>query len=185
MSGITIRSLIKKNFSLGIARFYSSKPLLETSSRVGPKFQSIDDIKEYMDKPTWSLNEFFKTPNVTDTSSLPSEETVIKLLKLSGLSTENADIPGIQKRLGQQLLFLRRLHDAPLDEGENLDIRFSRILPRHTNRVDYKSLLKIIEQQENAKFPDEEGGKWDPTSQATHKGNGYFVVTKQNTSSTD
>lgn len=175
------RALFKSTTLLRCSRFYSSSAASSTATRVGPKFKSIQEIKAYMDKPTWSLNEFFESSNITDATELPSEATVAKLLKLSGLPAEGADIPAIQQRLGQQLLFLRRLHDAPLDESEDLNIRFSRIMPRNTDVVDYESLLKMIEVQNSSKFPDEEGGKWDPTGQATVKKNGFFVVTKQNT----
>ncbi|CAB4251885.1 similar to Saccharomyces cerevisiae YGR102C Subunit of the trimeric GatFAB AmidoTransferase(AdT) complex [Maudiozyma barnettii] len=143
---------------------------------VGPKFRSLQEIKQYIDSPSWSLAEVLTESESSD--NLPTEESVKKLLKLSGFSEEKCNIKEIQHRLGKQLVFLQSLQKAPLAD-ETTDTMFARIMPRAPKSLDYKALLNKIQEQKDNKFDDEISGSWSPTSNSKKSKNGYFVVTKK------
>lgn len=151
---------------------------------VGPEFKSMEEIKQYLDTPTWCLGEYLKTEGssqtITDGQKLPSVDTVKKLLKLSGFDSENANISEIQQRLAKQLIFLENLQRAPLDDSSD-NTAFARVQPRTTKPLKYKDLLQKIEDQKNNKFEDEVSGSWDPLTNTTKSKNGYFVTTKKTT----
>lgn len=167
-------------------RLYRSQVIRLVSGRfcsskvsVGARFQSIDQIKEYLEKPTWSIEEYLGADNDTK-EDIPSKETVLKLLQLSGLPSVNVNIEDIQERLTKQVLFIKKLQESPI-EDENINTQFARLMPRETKALNYKNLLNKIEQQKDGKFDDEISDSWDSLSQSSKVKNGYFVVDKKKT----
>ena len=155
-------------------RFYSSRVT------IGAKFTSIDQITEFIDKNSWSIEKYLNIDSIQAgaDNELPSRETVYKLLRLSGLPADSSvDIKPIQRRLGKQLKFIKKLQSIPL-ENENVDTRYARILPRHTKQLTYDELLNTIRYQKEHKHEDEISGSWKPSSRAVLSQNGYFVVNK-------
>ncbi|SMN17971.1 similar to Torulaspora delbrueckii TDEL_0F03290 hypothetical protein [Maudiozyma saulgeensis] len=165
-------SIIRCKIQLPSRYFYSSQVT------VGQKFKSLEEIKQFMESPSWSLKEFLTEPDSSD--NLPSPATVKKLLRLSGFSVENANIKKIQQILGKQLLLLQSLQEAPLDD-ETVDTMFARIMPRVPKPLDYKALLSKIKEQKDNKYEDELSGSWNSTGNTEKSKNGYFVVTKKTT----
>lgn len=175
---------------LMLTRLHLIKPLRYcrySSSKVsvGTRFKSMEEIRQYLNTPSWSLEEYLKSDSssetVTDEQKLPSVNTVKKLLKLSGFDSENANIPDIQQRLAKQLIFLENLQRAPLDDDSSNNTAFARVQPRTTKPLNYKDLLQKIEDQKNNKFEDEVSGSWDPLINTTKSKNGYFLTTKKTT----
>lgn len=162
-----IRICLHVNRSV-ICRRYSAKP------SIGKRFTSLEQIKEYMSKETWSVDEYLSDSEASK-QDLPSRETVIKLLKLSGLPIQGNDIERIQERLGKQLSFINKLHQTPI-EDEAINESDARLMPRSTEALDFEGLLAKIEKTEKNIDIGEVSGSWDSTGLAKIKENGYFVV---------
>lgn len=127
-----------------------------------------------MSKETWSVDEYLSDSEASK-QDVPSRETVIKLLKLSGLPIEGNDIERIQVRLGKQLSFINKLHRIPI-EDESIDESDARLMPRSTEPLNFEEILAKIEKTEKNIDIGEVSGSWDSTSLAEIKENGYFVV---------
>ncbi|GAV48244.1 hypothetical protein ZYGR_0I05410 [Zygosaccharomyces rouxii] len=153
-------------------RAYSSKPTL------GPKFQSLDEIKEYIFKDTISANEFLTQSERAKDRELPvpPRETVLKLLKLSGLPTKGADIERIQRNLSEQISFINILHDTDLDDS--LNVKYARLLPRENATLSYEDLIVRANSGKNSELA-EISGSWDSTSRASMRKDGYFIVREE------
>lgn len=153
-------------------RSYSSEPL------IGPKFQSLNEIKEYIFKDNHSTNEYLTQSEKTKDRELPvpSRETVLKLLKLSGLPTKNADIERIQRTLNQQISFINILHDTDVDDS--LNAKDARLLRRKNLPLSYQDLIIRANGGKNSELA-ETSGSWDSTSRASVSKNGYFIVREE------
>ncbi|QLQ82491.1 hypothetical protein HG537_0H02530 [Torulaspora globosa] len=142
---------------------------------VGEKLKSTEELGEYLSKETWSVEEYLSdSPN--SALEQPSEDTVKKLLKLSGLSVEGNDIGRIQQRLGKQLSFIEKLHRIPLENEESIDESKARVMPREIAALNYEDLLdKIATQRTNLDLGEVEGS-WDSTGLAKIKQSKWFVL---------
>ncbi|CAR23277.1 glutamyl-tRNA(Gln) amidotransferase subunit F [Lachancea thermotolerans CBS 6340] len=150
-------------------RFYAQK----TRVVIGPRLKNLDEIKEYLGKPTWSVEKYLQSSSNGETQP-PSRETVEKLLKLSGLPNENVEM--FQATLGKQLAFINKVQSLPVDES--LDPSHARIIDRNSEALDYESLSCSVEQQETEKDSKmgEVGGSWDGTGLAAISENGFYVL---------
>ncbi|QLG71569.1 hypothetical protein HG535_0B06130 [Zygotorulaspora mrakii] len=151
-----------------VCRRYSLKPV------VGKKFTTIDQVKEYMSKETWSVAEYLDSSAI-EKDALPSRETALRVLKLSGLPSEGSDIDVIRGKLGKQLLLINKLHSIPL-EDKNIDAKDARIMPRHGVPLTYEKLVATIESQKKNPETGELDDSWDSTGLAKLKKDGYLVV---------
>ncbi|QLL32084.1 hypothetical protein HG536_0C02530 [Torulaspora globosa] len=142
---------------------------------VGEKFKSAEELGEYLSKETWSVDDYL-SDSQNAALERPSENTVRKLLKLSGLSLEGNDIERIQHRLGKQLSFIDKLHRIPLEKEASMDESKARLMPREVAPLNYEDLLdKIATQTANPELGEVEGG-WDSTGLAKMKQNRCFVL---------
>ncbi|CUS23592.1 LAQU0S10e03994g1_1 [Lachancea quebecensis] len=150
-------------------KFYSQK----TRVIVGPRLKSLAEIKDYVGKPTWSVEEYLQTSS-TSKAQPPSRKDVEKLLKLSGLPNENVEV--FQATLGKQLAFINKVQSLPVDES--LDPSHARIIDRNPEALDYESLSHSVGQQEAQKDKEigEVGGSWDSTGLAAISENGFYVL---------
>lgn len=150
-------------------RPYSSRPL------IGLKFQSFNEIKEYIFKDNCCTNEYLSQLEQAKDRGLPvaSRETVLKLLKLSGLPSKGADVEGIQETLNKQISFINILHDTDLDDS--LDVKETRLLRRKSPPLSYQDLIAKINDGQNS----DSSGSWDSTSRATMSKNGYFIIREE------
>lgn len=110
-----------------------------SGSTIGPKFTSDKEVEEFLSKSTWDVREY--VPSSVDEKLIPSEETVVRLLKISGLPIKNID--QIQIRLANQLSFINRLHNLPVDENitkpcKNYRKEFNSVGLRGINQRDCK-----------------------------------------------
>lgn len=171
-------------FSLRITSrsyLYSIKPILSrgytSKTSIGNKLESVDEIKKFINDNTWSLNDYFEiTESNLKSSSLPSIEVVDKLLKLSGLPNDDkVDKLKIQKKLQEQLNFIRKVQEYKIDE-EGIDPSHSRILPRKHKELTYDGLIKSIESQAPDPALGEIQDSWRPLSLAQETKDDYFVA---------
>lgn len=158
-------------------RYLNGYRYLSTATK-GAKFKSVQEIREYLDRPDKSKDAMVNT-NLNDDEDLSKidDKLITKLLKLSGLSVENADIPTIQKRLSRQLSFINKLHEAEVAE-DITNVSYARIMPRENKPLDFESFMAKIEEQKENKFPDEQSGSWDSVHLASISKDHYFVLRK-------
>lgn len=150
-------------------RFQSSK------TWIGPKFKSNQEIRDYLAKETWSVDEYL-ADSQNDNLEPPSQDTVRKLLKLSGLSIKGNDVSRIQNRLGKQLSFINKLHEIRIEDEVSMDESKARLMPREGAALNYEDLLdKIASQRKNPDLGEVEG-KWDSTGVAKIKERNSFVI---------
>lgn len=150
-------------------RFHGSK------AWVGERFRSSEEIRQYLSKETWSVDEYL-SDSLTDGQEPPSGSTVKKLLKLSGLSLEGNDVERIQQRLGKQLSFINKLHGIEIENEVSVDESKARLMPREVAALNYEDLLdKIATQGKNPELGEVEGS-WDSTSLAKLKQNNCFLL---------
>lgn len=156
-----------------VLKFYCSKPL------VGPKFNSLDEIKNYVLKDTLSANDYLAESESQKDRQLPtpSVKTVLKLLKLTGLSSEGKDIGAIQRTLGKQLSFIDILQNTRLDE--EVDPAFARLMPRDNKPLSYEDLLHKVARNRGKEKATEETRSWDSTSRAALQKEHYFVFNEE------
>ena len=102
-----------------VCRSYSS-----VSSKIGARFVSAKEIDSYLSKVSWNIQDY--VPTRVDKRLLPAKETVIRLLRISGLPER--DLGPVQRRLANQLSFIDHLHSLPVDESINAN--HARILHR-------------------------------------------------------
>lgn len=152
-----------------IFRSYSSKPL------IGPRFTSLNEIKAYIFEDSLSANDYLtKSESQRDQIQIPSKQAVVKLCRLSGLPSEDADIERIQRNLSKQISFIDILHNTHLNE--EVDENYARLVPRHTSELSYKELmLRIAENKEMQRVAEQEES-WDSTSAAALEKDHYFVI---------
>lgn len=136
----------------------------------------MDEVRKHLSNETWSVEEYLSDSDISP-EDLPSEETVKKLLKLSGLPMRGNDFERIRSRLGKQLSFIDKLHRIPVeDEYEAVHESKARLMPRTVEPLSYEGLLRRIETQEKSADLGEADGSWDSTSLAKMKENSFFVV---------
>ncbi|CAI7132475.1 BEM_collapsed_G0021930.mRNA.1.CDS.1 [Saccharomyces cerevisiae] len=64
----------------------------------------MNQIRDYLSRPVWSVHEYLGINTKEEKLEPPSAEAVKKLLRLSGLPLEGADIKEIQMRLAKQII---------------------------------------------------------------------------------
>ncbi|AQZ09843.1 GTF1 (YGR102C) [Zygosaccharomyces parabailii] len=150
-------------------RCYSSKPL------IGPRFTSLNEIKAYIFEDSLSANEYLtKSESQRDQLQIPSRQAVVKLCRLSGLPSEDADIERIQRNLSKQISFIDILHNTHLNE--EVDENHARLVPRHTSALSYKELMLRIAANKEMQWAAEQEESWDSTSVAALEKDHYFVI---------
>ncbi|CAI4063504.1 hypothetical protein SUVZ_07G3370 [Saccharomyces uvarum] len=145
-------------------------------AKIGKKFENMGQIKDYLSEPVWSVHEYLGTNVEESALKLPPVKLVKKLLRLSGLPLEGADIEGIQMQLAKQLSFVNRLHDIPVEDGTGVEEYGARLMPRKTTLLNYKMLLEAVKHQKQDADIGEVSGSWTATGLAAESKNGYFVV---------
>ena len=136
----------------------------------------MDQIKNYISKPVWSVHEYLGTNVREGKLELPSVDVVKKLLRLSGLPLEGAKIEEIQLRLAKQLSFINKLHNIPVEGEKHTKEYDARLMQRETRQLSYAKLLEGIKYQKQDAELGEVSGSWKPTGLAVESKNGYFVV---------
>ncbi|KAL3230725.1 Glutamyl-tRNA(Gln) amidotransferase subunit F, mitochondrial [Nakaseomyces bracarensis] len=146
---------------------------------VGSSFKTIEQVKQYLSQPTWSITEMLDSqmPSSDVSGSMPSDAEVKQLLALSGFPVKGTNIENIKQKLIRQLSFINTLHNTPLNENDkNLSENYARLLPRQNIALSYDDLLHKIENVS----PDQETGEvfdsWDATSMSQISKDNYFVV---------
>lgn len=160
--------VICRGFTRGI-RSYSTRS----------SFKSVEEVKQYLSKSTWSITEMLEPPgpNADNVRGIPSDSEVKQLLSLSGFPVQSSNIEDIKQKLIRQLSFINTLHNTPLDEEDkNLSENYARLLPRQNIALSYDDLLHKIENIQ----PDLETGEvldsWDATSLSQISKDNFFVV---------
>ncbi|CDO93941.1 unnamed protein product [Kluyveromyces dobzhanskii CBS 2104] len=161
---------LRRQFVVTVRLFSGKSSQKVVGSSIGPKFTSDKEVEEFLGKSTWNVRDY--VPTSVDQKLIPSEETVVKLLKISGLPIENID--QIQVRLANQLSFINRLHSLPVDEDINPN--HARIIERNPKGLDYKSLMDRVKNQEKSQALGELSGSWDSTKSAAVKLHGFFIL---------
>lgn len=152
---------------IALSRLYSSN-----AASIGPKFQTKEQVKEYLSKASWSIEDYLPKNSATE-EQLPPKETVERLLKLSGLPSQ--DISEMQRRLANQLAFIDILHDLPVPDGT--DASNARSVPRTGKPISYDQLLELSENEtDKDESLGERSGSWESTKLSQISKNGYFVV---------
>lgn len=138
----------------------------------------MDEIKKYIFKNTSSANEYLtQSERAIDRElPVPPPETVLKLLKLSGLPMQGANIERIQRTLGKQISFINILHNTELDDS--LDAKYARLVPRKSLPLSYEDLILKANGGKNSELA-EKSGSWDGTSRANMNKDGYFIVREE------
>lgn len=148
-------------------------------TKVGNKFKSIHDINDFLEENKWDGEDLLNGDKtlINKKSAKPNDELVFKLLKLSGLSREGADIEKIKEILTHQIQFIDILQKIPLTAEElHYDTNYSRLLPRNSKRLTYDDLIRISKEQKNNKQESEVSGDWNPISTATKSENNHFII---------
>ncbi|CAI4038796.1 hypothetical protein SMKI_06G1440 [Saccharomyces mikatae IFO 1815] len=145
-------------------------------AKIGKKFENMDQIKNYLSQPVWSVREYLRVGVKEEKLELPSVKAVKKLLRLSGLPLEGADIEGIQMRLAKQLSFINKLHSIPVEGEEHKKEYNARLMQRKTRQLSYAGLLEGIRHQTQDVELGELSGSWKPTGLAAESKNVYFVI---------
>ncbi len=161
-------------------RFYT---IQNKGARIGTKFESKQDIDDFLDSNKWDGQELLQSSTECDPSKVPtappSDEMIYKLLKLSGLSQKGIDMEEIRTTLTNQIQFIDLLQNVPLSEEEQkYDTNYARLLPRDNKPLKYNEILKLIETQKKNKQGSEISGSWNPTSLATISVNNYYILKK-------
>ncbi|QID85166.1 glutamyl-tRNA(Gln) amidotransferase subunit F [Saccharomyces pastorianus] len=160
----------------GINRLGSYRLASTGGAKIGKKFETMDQIKAYLSEPVWSVHEYLGTNVEENTLRLPPVELVKKLLRLSGLPLEGADIEAIQMQLAKQLSFVNRLHNIPVEDRTSVEGYDARLMPRQTTKLNYRMLLDAVKHQKQDADIGEVSGSWTATGLAAESKNGYFVV---------
>lgn len=138
---------------------------------VGTPFKSIREVRKHLEKNTET------EPLVGSEKVEVNDVLVFKLLRLSGLSPKQVDLPEIKSCLSKQIEMVNVLQSISLPEGEEFDLQKARLLPRETKPIKYAKLLQLIKEQKAQ--DDEVSGFWGATSLTDTSQNGYFVVNKK------
>ncbi|CCD25893.2 glutamyl-tRNA(Gln) amidotransferase subunit F NDAI_0G01170 [Naumovozyma dairenensis CBS 421] len=143
---------------------------------IGPVLKSNHELDQFFNTYNWSVSKYLQDTSSITKDKLPSREVVLKLLKLSGLSSLHADIEAIQYTLARQLQLISKLHNAPVDTTE-LDPNHARLFPRENKLLTYETLMKKIECEnlEPEEQLDSSNKSWKATDTATISKNGYFI----------
>lgn len=157
-------------YGISFVRFNSLKAGYSSNTKIGSRITTDHQVDELINKKSWDIREY--VPTSLDTELLPPKETVIKLLKISGLPAKN--IEQTRVRLANQLSFINILHGLPVDESINPN--HARIMDRKPKALDYKSLLQRIEKQEKSEELGEISGSWDSTQQAKLTKDRFFIL---------
>ncbi|CAI4062404.1 glutamyl-tRNA(Gln) amidotransferase subunit F SKDI_07G3510 [Saccharomyces kudriavzevii IFO 1802] len=160
----------------GFNHFGSHRLASTEGARIGKKFENMNQIKDFLSEPVWSVHEYLATNVGEEKLKLPPVEVLKKLLRLSGLPLEGADIEGIQMRLAKQLSFISRLHNIPVNGEEEMKEYDARLMKRKTTRLSYEKLLEGIDHQTQDVELGEVSGSWKATGLAAESKNEYFLV---------
>ena len=144
---------------------------------VSESFRSIEELKKFMSKETWSVNEYLAEADKKDLKSSVSEETAVKLLKLAGLPSEINDVKRVQEKLGHQLAFINKLHEIPMSDNE-IDEKHSRLLPRFKKPMTFSELTAAIKGDKQNSELGEISESWTPCKLAKLSKNNMFIVRK-------
>ncbi|CCE62937.1 hypothetical protein TPHA_0D03010 [Tetrapisispora phaffii CBS 4417] len=152
----------------------SSMPLKQW---IGSKFNTLDEVKQFMQQDSASIEEYLNSDSARTTSSNLdiSDETIRRLLKLSGLPTESVDILHIKKRLKYQMSFLNKLQEISYDT-DKIDENNSRILPRNSKPLSYEELISKIERATKSEDLGEVSNSWNPTELSALSRNKMYVL---------
>lgn len=149
----------------GLVRFCSQnsfKPL-----------ETKEEIEQLFSSPTWDINEFFKPAGNAETKI--SNESIKKLLNLSGLDNTALSNEEIAKNLNDQILFINKLQNLPNSEA-NDDILKNQSSSCASSPLSYQDLLSSIKNQTPELEKGEIGDSWTPTDLSKSSQNGFFVV---------
>ncbi|EJS43684.1 YGR102C [Saccharomyces arboricola H-6] len=160
----------------GLSRICSHRLASTGRVEIGKKFENMDQIRDYLSEHVWSVHEYLGTNLGEENLELPPVDFVKRLLRLSGLPLEGADIEGIQMRLAKQLSFINRMHNIPVAGKESMKEYDARLVQRETAQLSYENLLEAIACQEQDAEIGEVSGSWKATELAAESKNGYFVV---------
>ncbi|AJS24419.1 Gtf1p [Saccharomyces cerevisiae YJM1356] len=145
-------------------------------AKIGKKFENMNQIRDYLSRPVWSVHEYLGINTKEEKLEPPSAEAVKKLLRLSGLPLEGADIKEIQMRLAKQLSFINKLHNIPVEGEKHTKEYDARLVQRNTKQLNYTKLLEGISHQKQDAELGEVSGSWKATGLAAESKNAYFVV---------
>lgn len=139
------------------------------SSRVGPKFQSLEQIKEYLKKPTWDTKMLLKGSQKSLEIDIPK---LHRLLQLSGLCTELA--PGkegeLLNDLNAQLTMMNKLEEIECKEFDLIETQHS--------PLKYRDIVNATDELKQSKKKGETG-QWNPLELASVKSEGFYVVNEK------
>lgn len=123
-------------------------------------------IAQHIRRVNWDVGSLL-TKDSPRTQEI-SEQTIDKLVKLSGLSYDKQEYPKLISALKEQVRFVDHLHDAsevvPYTEGIQGE------------RLDLQQLEELVRVQRQDGDKGEIAGSWDPMSLPTEKQNGHYIV---------
>ncbi|AOA64465.1 Trimeric GatFAB AmidoTransferase(AdT) complex subunit [Komagataella phaffii CBS 7435] len=139
------------------------------SSRVGQKFQSLEQIKEYLKKPTWDTKTLLKGSQKSLEIDTPK---LHRLLQLSGLST---DLDAGKERqllndLNAQLTMMNKLQEIECKEFDLIETQHSPL-----KFQDIRNATGELRQSSKKG----ETGQWNPLDLASVKSEGFYVVNEK------
>ncbi|AMD20695.1 HDL049Cp [Eremothecium sinecaudum] len=140
------------------------------SSSVGRKFANKTDVVEFFSKSTWKSEDYL--PKDGQKLQLPTEKEVKKLLRISGLPSDNWK--KAQQKLANQLSFINHLQEVEVDN--TIDPTHARILPRTVKPLSHTELQDFAEKQPKDASLGEISGSFDGSKLSTISEDGYFVI---------
>ncbi|KAJ9571502.1 Hypothetical protein J6897_01971 [Nakaseomyces glabratus] len=150
-----------------------------TAATVGKPFRNVAEVKQYLAKQTWSIDEILHGVDTGKAAKqgVPTEDEVRKLLALCAFPVEDADLQDSKRILVKQLSFINKLHETSVDDQDkNLDENYARLLPRQNKALTYDDLLKKIDDIKQDEATGEPTGSWDSTGLAKMRKDNYFIV---------
>ncbi|EDO14846.1 hypothetical protein Kpol_359p7 [Vanderwaltozyma polyspora DSM 70294] len=130
----------------------------QSSSLIGESFITKEQISNYLNSETWSVTQYTQF----DTDSKVSDDTVLKILKLSGLPNEGIEDSvklKIKDRLSTQLIFINKLHEVECDY--DIDDKYSRIIQRNPKPMTYNEIMLSLKNTEKDSKLGEISGSWE------------------------
>lgn len=125
-------------------------------------------IKEYITTVNWQVDELFKQVHSPRCDCI-NDETIDKLLKLSGLSYPKDQYPKLIESLKEQVRFIDRLHAVDVEVEDSINANLY-------ERLTLEGLKSSIESQQQDPSKGETLQSWDPMSLPTESQNGNYIV---------
>lgn len=180
---MVLLSIVKAGIPLRLSILPRCYCVMTKGAEIRSKFQSKADIADFFEDNTWDGHTLLKpeehTASAMDTTEVPSDETIHKLLKLSGLSRKGVDMEKTRATLANQIKFINILQSIELTDKESkYDTTDARLIPRNSKPLKYDDLVGLVDAQKNGKQGSEIAGSWNPTSLASKTSNNYFVLEK-------